>query len=127
MDHAAIFNEAKEAAKLASKEMLEKWGGDHGTCGFAWVIINPARGPFITWLKKQITAAGEGKEGREQRLAIQNAEQRYGSKSWDKGWNIWNPGESRAQTIDMPEAGAKAFAEVLRKYGIDANWGSRID
>jgi hypothetical protein len=113
--HQEIFEEASNAARAAVKletdRLNAKYPGTHydhhGCCGFAWVTIVPAREPFVTWCKKQT--------GRE-----------YGSKAYGDGWQFWSPGYS-GQSLDIKEIGAHAFAEVLKKYGLDACVGSRMD
>ncbi len=123
----AILNEAITAAVLASSELMETYG-DNGACGFAWVDLSDARSPFVKWCKSQIKLASQGTESpREERIAIQNAERLYGSKHYKKGWTFWNPSKHNAQTVDILEAGADAFAKVLRSHGIEAHANSRLD
>lgn len=74
-------------------------------CGFAWVVVRPARGPFVNWCK----ANGKGRTG-------------HGG-----GWHFWNPGKHPTQSIDTKQAGARAFAHVLAAHGIVAEVGSRLD
>lgn len=113
-DFAAIFTEAKIAAKEAADAMYTKIGGDRYACGFAWVQIPDGRSPFVNWLKQQITA-----DASNARI--------YGDKHHKKGWEIWNPSGHPAQNIDIKEAGAQAFAKVLEKYGIICYASSRLD
>lgn len=75
-----------------------------GVCGFAWVKIKPARGKFVQWLK-------ENKKG--------------SVDSYAGGYDIWC--HEFGQSLTRKEAWAKAFAEVLRGYGIEAYAQSRID
>ena len=76
-------------------------------CGFAWVTIKPARGPFVKYLKDN----GIG------RLGV------YGGwevSSYDVcGWH--------GQNMDVKEDACRAFAEVLRDNGITARVESRMD
>ena len=44
-----------------------------------------------------------------------------------KGFDLWNPCGLHVQNIDIKEAGAEAYAKVLRNYGFDAYMGSRLD
>lgn len=74
-----------------------------GLCGFAWINISPARGAFVTYLKS-INAGHKGYYG---------------------GYEIWV--REFGQSVDRKSAFAGAFAEVLRKYGINASAGSRLD
>ncbi|AKU43634.1 hypothetical protein CPT_Seuss108 [Caulobacter phage Seuss] len=94
----AIYNEAREAAIAACKDMP-----DGGACGFAWVVFRPATHPFIRHMK----ATGRG------------------SAHYAGGWQFWNPGEYRGQSIDAIEAGATAFAKVLQSYWPERNSGAR--
>ena len=104
MDFQAIYNEALTEAKKAEAQYLAQYG-EPWYCGFAWVDIDNGRSPFVTWCKKN----------------------GIGSKHWKKGWCIWNPTSNGTQSMDIKEAGSIAFCQVLRKYDIDACWGSRAD
>jgi hypothetical protein len=104
MNYQEIYIEALRAAESAESAFMEKHG-EPMYCGFAWVDLPSARTPFVTWCKKNDV----------------------GSKHWKKGWQIWNPAGNHTQSMDIKEAGAYAFAEVLRKHGIDAYAGSRAD
>ena len=75
-----------------------------GLCGFAWVKIFPARGAFVTYLKK----AGIGS-----------------TNSYEGGYDIWVSGYG--QSVTRKEAYAQAFAAVLKSYGINAYGQSRLD
>jgi len=75
-----------------------------GLCGFAWVKIFPARGAFVTYLKK----AGIGS-----------------TNSYEGGYDIWVRGYG--QSVTRKEAYAGAFAKVLNDYGIKAYGQSRLD
>jgi hypothetical protein len=48
-------------------------------------------------------------------------------KAYDGGLQLWNPGGSHTQSMDIKETGAQAYADVLRKYNINAYMGSRAD
>lgn len=96
---------ATEAAVKATAEYIRA-NGEHYPCGFAWVNIKPARGPLIKYLK-------EIKFGR--------TDDYYG------GYTIWNPSENATQCMDAKEAGARAFAEVLKKYGVKCFARTRLD
>jgi hypothetical protein len=74
-----------------------------GLCGFAWVNISPARGAFVTYLK----SINEG------------------HKAYYGGYEFFV--HEFGQSVDRKSAFAGAFAEVLRKYGINASAGSRLD
>ena len=109
-----IHTEATSAAKVAVKKMLDEWnektgGNQYGEpmyCGFAWVDI------------KERSNSKLGK-------ALQGVGFR---KSWQSGvLQLWDPAQHRGQSMDCKEAGAEAYAEVLRNYGIKAYAGSRAD
>jgi hypothetical protein len=74
-----------------------------GVCGFAEVIVRPARGKFVSWLKKN----------------------HIGRKHYYGGWSIWV--SEFGQSLERKEAFARAFAKVLRDYGIEARMESRMD
>jgi hypothetical protein len=80
-----------------------------GVCGFAGVVIKPARGPVVTFLKK---------------LGI-------GYKHYYGGWYIasWYiaPSTRSSQSYEIACAVAKAAVAVLREYGITAYVESRMD
>lgn len=106
-DFQAIFEEATEAATTAQDVYLAKHG-EPFYCGFAWVTVKPARGPFIAWCKKQT--------GHE-----------FGSSGTYGGWQFWGPGKYRGQSMDVKEEGARAFADVLKQHGLKVSVGSRAD
>ena len=101
---AEIYTEAFEAAKAAIAAL-----GPEDTrglnCGFGWVTIRPARGPFVKFCK----------------------ERRIGDTGWAGGWWIENPGQFNGQQVDHKYVGAKAFADVLGRHGITATASSRLD
>ena len=103
-DFQAIYNEARAAGQKAEQDYMAQYG-EPMYCGFAWVDIPNGRSPFVNWCKKN----------------------GIGSKHWKKGWQIWRPTDNMTQSMDILEAGAYAFAQVLRKHGIDAVSGSRAD
>ena len=101
---AAVYAEAAEAGIKASRDFQDKYG-DRDACGFAWVVIRPARGPQVTFMKNHD----------------------IGSRSIEGGWRIWNPGNAPTQAITIKEKGAQAFADVLERYGIKCFADSRMD
>lgn len=125
MDCQAIWNEAHaagckaweactpkpmiigEAKSLFSDEIVP--GTEHyvseGLCGFAWVHINPARGKFITYCKKN----------------------NIGRKGTYGGWVIPARGPFDSQSIERKEAYAYAFSAVLREHGLNSSVSSRLD
>ena len=100
----SICNTAKAAAQKAEADFRAKHG-EPGYCGFAWVVV---REKASTKLGRALKSVGFRKE-------------------YSGGLSIWNPGGSFTQSMDIKEAGAQAYAETLRKFGIDAYMSSRAD
>jgi hypothetical protein len=100
-----VIDEATAAASAATDQYLRTTGEHPFNCGFAWVTIRPARGAIVTAMK----ASGVGRKG-------------YGG-----GWQVWNPSGTFTQDSSAIYAGAKAYADVLKKYGVDASASSRLD
>lgn len=139
-DYATILAEAIEAANAAQARALAPYGGvePQSACGFAWVNVNPATHPFVRWCKAELAKVGmvydrtgnvRGLGGylAHQETPEQRDARKYGSPGYPKGWQFWKPGSFRGQWIDCHEAGAQAFAEVLRAHDIPAYAGSRLD
>tara|TARA_A100000172_G_scaffold67165_1_gene46884 strand:+ start:238 stop:627 length:390 start_codon:yes stop_codon:yes gene_type:complete len=95
-------------ASLAGRNAVEEYHAKHGEplyCGFGHVAIYPARGRFISFLKK---------------IGI-------GSKGYKGGYDISyydimgreHP-LSYTQSLDLKEICCDAFADVLKKYGMTA-------
>lgn len=99
-------------AKDAAYRAADTFENDHfpnggwGACGFAWMSINSIKGN--TKIGRRLKQAGIG-------------------QSWDKTFQIWNPSGYPTQNVDTLEAGARAAAEVFKRYGFDASAGSRLD
>lgn len=87
-----------EEALLVAHVAAEAWSQDNPDqwypCGWANVIIKPARGPLITYLKKN----------------------KIGCRAYEGGWYIHNPDMTTSQSMDLHTAGAAAFAEFI--YGM---------
>lgn len=75
---------------------------DDGPCGFAWVNI-PGTSSFARWARKEDLAR----------------------KDYPSGLSFWI--SSHDQSLTRKAAHAEAFAEVLRKHGVDAKARSRMD
>ena len=103
-----IVAEAKDAAYRAADVFEQEHfpNGGWGACGFAWVNIYGVK--------------GNTRIGRRMKLA--GVEQ-----SWDKSFQLWNPSKYPTQNVDTLEAGARAAAEVFKRYGFTAYAGSRLD
>ena len=101
------LNEAGMAARIAAKAFYDKHG-DRDACGFAWVNIYGVRSN--SRLGKTL--------------------QSYGfRKDYTGSLQLWNPSKAGTQSISILEAGAEAYAQVLRdKLGLDKVYaGSRLD
>ena len=100
-------NEAGIQARTAARAFLQKHG-DRDCCGFAWVNVWGVRSN--SKLGKALQAAGF-------------------RKSYDGSLQLWNPSQAGVQSISVLEAGAEAYAEVLRaKLGLERCYaGSRLD
>ena len=100
-------NEAAMAARTAAKEALAKYG-DRDACGFAWVTVYDVRSN--SKLGKALAAYGF-------------------SKAYGGGLQLWNPSKAGVQSMNILEAGAYAYAEVLKsKLGLEKVYaGSRMD
>lgn len=104
----AIVQEAQAAAEAAARKyFVEQLGGvDQYACGFAWVDIYGVKGN--TKLGRALTQAGV-------------------RKSYTKSLQMWNPSKFGCQNVDTLEAGARAAADVFKRYGFEAYAGSRLD
>jgi hypothetical protein len=104
---AEIHQQALTAARAASKALLDRYGGEDGfPCGFAWVKVYGVK-----------LSTKQGKEFA--KLGF--------SKSYSGGIELWNPSGMSVQNVNIKEAGASAYAEVLRRYDFQAYAGSRLD
>ena len=106
MDIQSIHNEAKTAAIQAENAYLSQHG-EPLYCGFAWVDVFVAR--TNSKEAKELLKVGFKKSLRAKCL------------------NLWSPGGYNGQSMDVKEAGAHAYAEVLSKYGFKAYMGARAD
>lgn len=111
-DQEKILNEAldaSEAAAAAADALLGPETSRGCDCGFAWVVIKPARGAFVKLLKSKNIGSTRDHSG--------------------GGYEIWKTylHGVRTQSISVHVAAAVAFAEVLKENGIPAEAGSRLD
>jgi len=116
----AIQEQAKQAATQQQEAFLKHWvdttgGNEYGEpmyCGFAWVTVYPEH-------------KGNTKLGKGERRVLESMGFK---KDWTgKAWQLWNPTGYNGQSMDVKEAGAQAYAEVLRGAGFKAYMGSRAD
>jgi hypothetical protein len=80
-----------------------------GVCGFASVVIKPARGAIVAELKKRGIGSAHYGGG-------------YSFSSWQLA-----PSIRRDQSYERAVAAAKGAVEVLKNYGVNAYVDSRID
>ena len=104
------IEQIRKEAQMAADKAQSDWLAEHGDtpyCGFAWVDVKVTR-----------TNSKEAK-----------ALEKIGfKKSWERGYmQNWKPGSYGGQSMDVHEAGAQAYADVLRQYGFKATMGSRAD
>jgi hypothetical protein len=102
---AALHEKAMKAAKEAAQDLYFK-RGDNGACGFAWVVVYDVK--LSTKMGKEMKAVGFDKN--------------YGG-----GVSYWNPSRMPVQSVDVLEAGARAYAAVLKNAGYKAYANSRLD
>ena len=109
----AIITEAQEAAYTAADNFENKYfpDGGWGACGFAWVNI---------YSHNDKKLAGNTKLGRAFKAAGV-------SQDYTRTFSIWNPSKQPTRNVDMLEAGVRAAADVLKRYGFTAYAGSRLD
>lgn len=119
-DTTAITARAEQAARTAQQQFLDNWvnttgGNSYGEpmyCGFAWVTVFPQH--------KGNTKLGKGERSVLSAMGFR--------KDWTgKAYQLWNPAGYAGQSMDVKEAGARAYAEVLRQYGFNAYAESRAD
>lgn len=115
-DFEAILREAHAAAAEAVRGLP-----DHGACGFAWAKV-PGNSPIACW------ARAEQRRRSDDNDMLCLADARFlGERGYPAGHEWWKPGDFHGQSLEAHEAGAKAFREVLARYGISAEVGSRLD
>jgi len=109
-----LLDEAHAAAHAAAHK-AEDEATTWFPCGFAWITIG-GNEPLARHCRGAIDEADP-----------QCTRNRYGDKGYPKGWTWWCPGHGATQRMATFEAAAKAFAEVLRREGIECTVGSRMD
>ena len=109
----AIITEAQSAAHAAADAFENKYfpDGGWGACGFAWVNI---------YKHNDVKLTGNTKLGRNLKAAGV-------TQDYTRTFSIWNPSKYPTQNVDTLEAGARAAADVLKRYGFTAYAGSRLD
>ena len=108
---ADMFLNARKVAIKAVDDFVAKHG-EPMYCGFANVSIHPARGRFVSFMKKADV----------------------GSNGYGGGWRISyydimpNDHQYRStQSLDIKEVATEAFRDELKKYGLTVYAESRAD
>lgn len=98
----SIHDEAIGAAIVATQQYVTDvlGGRDQFPCGFAWVNVDNVN---------RTTKLGKA-------LEIRGFDPKFGQR----GLRLWNPSKYSGQNVYAKYEGAKAYAEVLCKYGINA-------
>ena len=100
----SVHKTAEAAAQRAEADFRAKHG-EPGYCGFAWVTV-PEKAS--TKLGRALKTVGF-------------------TKAYGGGLQLWNPGGSYTQSMDIKETGAQAYADTLKAFGITAYMSSRAD
>ena len=108
---ADMFLNARKVAIKAVDDFVAKHG-EPMYCGFANVSIHPARGRFVSFMKKaDIGSLGYGGGYRISYYDIMPNDHQYRS----------------TQSMDIKEIACEAFRDELRKYGLTVYAESRAD
>ena len=105
-----IYKEAQQEASMVV-DIFHAQHGEPMYCGFGTVVIRPARGAFVKFLK----------------------DNKLGSKHWRTGYSISSYDVMRqhelcgTQSMSIKEEACEQFAKVLKQYGINAHAESRAD
>ena len=106
-----MWTSAKSACLLAVDEYTDKHG-EPMYCGFANIVIHPARGRLVKFLKgMDIGSNGYGGGWRVAYYDLKPKGHQYG----------------HTQSMDIKEEGCTAFADALKKDGMDCYMQSRAD
>ena len=118
-EEAAMVAEAEAAGEAAAAAAVptpmvvsdrrsgKTWHVSEGMCGFAWVIIRPGNSRVANYLKKEGKGSRSGYYG---------------------GVSVYaHPATGNGMGIARKEAYARAYADVLRGYGVAATPMSRLD
>jgi hypothetical protein len=134
-DWVRVFNQAEQAGTLKMKACEpvpmvvsetkpggQSWFVGGGVCGFAWVSI-----PFKTPVNKQFINNMKKRGLCEDRDKSRDAGRKYSpiSKAYQGGFQYWVG--AGGQSMQMKEAFAQGFAQVLADNGVDCYIGSRMD
>jgi hypothetical protein len=114
MEPELLKTEMMLAAKKAANDYFNNvlGGQDRYPCGFAWVVISPEH--------KGNTIAGKSERKTYEQLGFRK-------DVTGKSYILSNPAKISCQNMDAIAAGCKVAAEVLKNYGFNAYYRSRID
>jgi hypothetical protein len=106
--YTAIFKEASRLAYEAANEYVEKYPESWYPCGFSWVRIKPARGAFVSFLKKHNIGRTDDYMG---------------------GYVVYNPSGHNTQSMEAKRLGSRAFVNYLIEHlpMVQASVETRID
>ena len=106
---ALVVSKAQGAAEKAALKYFNEVlnGRDQYACGFAYATIYNVKGS--TKLGRALLANGF-------------------RKAYGGGLQFWMPGRTNVQNVDVHEAGARAFAQVIKdELEVDCYAGSHLD
>jgi hypothetical protein len=136
-----IFEEAQSAAWLARESKIssltpmvvgtsigssgdidysqETYYVQGGPCGFASVVIKPARGKFVTWAKSV-------RRSQSARQGLGYTSDYYGGY-WIGSGTWFESHDQLSQSLELNETICRAAADVLKSHGISCYVDSRMD
>ena len=104
-----FLNARKKAVEAVDLYMVNK--EEPMYCGFANVSIHPARGKFISFMKKASIGSSDSRGYRISYYDIMPTDHQY----------------RHTQSMDIKEVACDAFKDELRKYGLTVYAESRAD
>ena len=104
-----FLNARKKAVEAVDLYMVNK--EEPMYCGFANVSIHPARGKFVSFMKKASIGSSGSRGYRISYYDIMPTDHQY----------------ARTQSLDIKEIATEAFRDELRKYGLTVYAESRAD
>ena len=108
MKHDVPSMQALLTAAIAAGNAAVAHKRDGYPCGFAYLNIKPARGPFVNYLKQRGIGRADSYHGG------------YTLSSYDCC-------NFNGQNMDTKEDGVRAFAAVLKSAGVNCTTYSRMD
>ena len=102
------YQKVMTAAQVAAKKAYDAYDGHWYPCGFANLVIKPARGRFATYLKEMCGA----------------------SPAYGGGLSVsvyWLVSDGSSQSMEQKLAGVRAAVDVLKEHGVPCVAESRVD